>query len=171
MAAAGNPRFTVPEGFRVEMAAKNPDPKDVFSLVNMTFDAKGRLLVSQEGGPVLLCTDPDKDGVLQNVRPYCSWSRTARACAGSATPCCWSATARSGAGLYRCRDTKGKDEIDEATLLFAYAKVKVPGYNEAGGMGEHGPHADPARPGRRPLRRQRQPHLGQAWTTWRRILR
>ena len=71
-AAAGNPRFTVPEGFRVEMAAKNPDPKDVFSLVNMTFDDRGRLLVSQENGPILLCTDPDKDGVLQKVVPYCS---------------------------------------------------------------------------------------------------
>ena len=46
-----------------------------------------------------------------------------------------------GVGLYRCRDTKGKDEIDEATLLFSYAKVKVPGYGEHGGMGEHGPHA------------------------------
>ncbi len=136
-----SPRFTVPEGFRVEMAAKNPDPKDVFSLVNMTFDAKGRLLVSQEGGPVLLCTDPDKDGVLQNVRPYCSIVKN---CQGM----CWVGDALllvgdgpHGAGLYRCRDTKGKDEIDEATLIFSYAKVKVPGYGEHGGMGEHGPHA------------------------------
>jgi putative heme-binding domain-containing protein len=140
-ASAGNPRFSVPEGFRVEMAAKNPDPKDVFSLVNMTFDDKGRLLVSQENGPILLCTDPDKDGVLQSVRPYCSIVTN---CQGM----CWVGDALmlvgagpDGVGLYRCRDTKGKDVIDEATLVFAYAKVKVPGYGEQGGMAEHGPHA------------------------------
>ena len=130
-APAGNPRFTVPEGFRVEKAAQNPDPKDVFSLVNMTFDAKGRLLVSEENGPILLCTDPDKDGVLQNVRPYCSLVKN---CQGM----CWVGDALllmgdgpKGVGLYRCRDTKGKDEIDEAELVL--------GYN--GSMGDHGPHA------------------------------
>src|SRR5262249_35474456 len=58
-------RFTVPEGFRVEQAVKRPDDRGPFSLVNMTFDAKGRLLLSQEGGPTLLCTEPDKDGVYQ----------------------------------------------------------------------------------------------------------
>jgi putative heme-binding domain-containing protein len=141
IAAAGNPRFTVPPGFRVELAAKNPDPKDVFSLVNMTFDDKGRLLVSQENGPVLLCTDPDKDGVLQNVRPYCSLVKN---CQGM----CWVGDSLmlvgqgpDGVGLYRCKDTKGKDEIDQAVMVFPYAKVKVPGYGEMGGMGEHGPHA------------------------------
>ena len=36
-----------------------------------------------------------------------------------------------GTGLYRCRDTKGADKIDEVTLLHRFN----------GGMGEHGPHA------------------------------
>ena len=31
----------------MESAVRNPDPKDVFSLVNLTFDDRGRLLVSQ----------------------------------------------------------------------------------------------------------------------------
>jgi putative heme-binding domain-containing protein len=129
--APGNPRFTVPEGFRVEMAAKNPDPKDVFSLINMTFDDRGRLLVSQEAGPILLCTDPDKDGVFQTVRPYC---KLVTNCQGM----CWVGDALllmgagpKGVGLYRCRDTKSKDEIDEAELILAYG----------GSMGDHGPHA------------------------------
>src|SRR5262245_53886744 len=65
------PRFTVPDGFRVELAVRIPDSDPRFSLVNMTFDSQGRLLVSREGGAVLLCTEPDKDGVLQKVRPYC----------------------------------------------------------------------------------------------------
>jgi hypothetical protein len=137
----GDRRFTVPEGFVVDTAAKNPDPKDPFSLVNICFDAKGRLLVSQEDGPVLLCTDPDKDGVLQNVRPYCELVKN---CQGM----CWVKDALllvgdgpDGAGLYRCRDAKGADKIDEAKRLLLFPKVKVPGHGEYGGMGEHGPHA------------------------------
>ncbi|HJT78930.1 MAG TPA: HEAT repeat domain-containing protein [Gemmataceae bacterium] len=124
-------RFTVPEGFAVENVARNPKPSDPFSLVNMTFDSRGRLLVSQENGPVLLCTDPDRKGVLQNVRPYC---KQVTNCQGM----CWVEDALilmgngpQGTGLYRVRDTKGTDSTDEVTLLRAYK----------GGMGEHGPHA------------------------------
>jgi putative heme-binding domain-containing protein len=124
-------RFTVPEGFRVELAVKPPDNDRTFSLVNMCFDAKGRLLVSREGGPTLLCTDPDKNGVLQTVKPYCTLVKNSQGM-------CWVKDALllvgdgpKGTGLYRCRDTKGEDKIDEVTLLHAFK----------GGMGEHGPHA------------------------------
>ena len=72
-------RFTVPEGFKVEEAVKPPETDHTFSLVNMTFDAKGRLLVSREGGATMLCTDPDDKGVCQTVRPYCDLVRN---CAG-----------------------------------------------------------------------------------------
>lgn len=127
----GNDRFTVPEGFRVEQAVRAPDNDKTFSLVNMCFDNKGRLLVSREGGPILLCTDPDKNGVMQNVRPYCTLVTN---CQGM----CWVKDALllvgngpQGTGLYRCRDTKGGDKIDDVKLLHAFK----------GGMGEHGPHA------------------------------
>src|SRR5437764_3546174 len=68
---AGPRTFKVPDGFKVELAGKRPDDRGPFSLVNMCFDAKGRLLLSQEGGPILLCTNPDKDGVYQEVVEYC----------------------------------------------------------------------------------------------------
>jgi putative heme-binding domain-containing protein len=129
--AGGDDRFTVPSHFRVEMAAKNPEPHDPFSLINMCFDAKGRLFVSKEGGQVLLCTQPDKDGVLDSVKPYC---KQLKSCQGM----CWVKDALflvgdgpQGTGLYRCRDTKGADQIDEVTLIHKFK----------GGMGEHGPHA------------------------------
>ncbi|HZY86684.1 MAG TPA: HEAT repeat domain-containing protein [Gemmataceae bacterium] len=127
----GAPRFTVPAGFRVEQAVAVPESDPRFSLVNMTFDAKGRLLVSREGGPVLLCTGADKAGVLQTVRPYCEQVRN---CQGM----CWVKDALllvgdgpQGTGLYRCRDTRGADKIDDVRLLLRFD----------GGMGEHGPHA------------------------------
>jgi putative heme-binding domain-containing protein len=129
--AGGDDRFTVPEGFRVEMAVRPPDNDKTFSLVNCCFDAKGRLLISRENGPILLCTAPDKDGVLQTVKTYCD---AVKNCQGM----CWIGDALwlvgngpKGTGLYRCRDTKNADKIDEATLVHAFK----------GGMGEHGPHA------------------------------
>jgi putative heme-binding domain-containing protein len=132
--AGGKPgprRFTVPEGFKVEEAVKNPGDRGPFSLVNMTFDAKGRLLVSQENGPILLCSDPDKNGVMQKVRDYCTLVKNSHGM-------CWVKDALylvgngpKGTGLYRCRDTKGADKIDEVTLLHRFN----------GSINEHGPHA------------------------------
>jgi glucose/arabinose dehydrogenase len=112
-------------------ASRYLDPKLPFSVINMTFDAKGRLLVSQERGPVLLCTAPDNNGVLQTVKPYCSQVRN---CHGM----CWVKDALllvgdgpGGTGLYRVRDSKGVDQADQVELLHKFK----------GGMGEHGPHA------------------------------
>jgi putative heme-binding domain-containing protein len=129
--AGGDDRFAVPPGFRVEMAVKNPSTSDPFSLVNLTFDARGRLLVSKERGPVLLCTQPDATGLLQSVLPYCDQVRN---CQGM----CWVKDALllvgdgpQGTGLYRVRDTDGDDKTDAVELLHKFK----------GGMGEHGPHA------------------------------
>jgi putative heme-binding domain-containing protein len=134
---AWDDRFSVPAGFVVQTVvppqprAPRLDPRLPFSLINMTFDDKGRLLVSQERGPVLLCTDPDANGVMQNIRPYCE---QVRGCQGM----CWVGDALllvgdgpQGTGLYRARDTKGQGRIDEVKLLHRFAA----------GMGEHGPHA------------------------------
>jgi putative heme-binding domain-containing protein len=129
----GDGRFTVPAGFAVEnvVPASTVVNGRRISLVNMTFDNLGRLLVSQEGGPVLLCTDPDSRGVMQSISTYCTQVRN---CQGM----CWvkdslllMGEGPQGTGLYRVRDTGGTGKTDEATLLLPYK----------GGMGEHGPHA------------------------------
>lgn len=135
--AGGDDRFSVPPGFRVELAVKNPyadadgAKKKPFSIVNMCFDNRGRLLLSEEGGPILLCTNPDKDGVLQDVKPYCDLVKN---CHGM----CWVddslylvGNGPKGTGLYRCKESKEGDKIDSAELLASFQ----------GGMGEHGPHA------------------------------
>src|SRR5262249_46131593 len=124
-------RFTVPEGFKVEQAVEPPENDRNFSLVNMTIDAKGRLLVSREGGPTLLCTDPDAQGVCKTVRPYCELVRNSQAMCCVGDDLLLVGDGPQGTGLYRCRDTKGADKIDEVKLL----------HKCNGGMGEHGPHA------------------------------
>ncbi len=127
----GTGQFAVPEGFRVEPAVKTPDDDRTFSLVNMTFDDRGRLLVSREGRGTFLCTDPDKDGVLQKVRPYCTqvinsqgmcWVKDALLLIGQGP---------DGPGLYRCKEAKSGDSVESVELLLRYK----------GAMGEHGPHA------------------------------
>lgn len=130
-------RFTVPSGFSVEtVIPPQPktiglDPKLPFSLVNMTFDNKGRLLVSQERGPVLLCTEPNAAGEMQKIKPYCKLIKNAHGL-------CWVRDALlivgdgpQGTGLYRAKDTNGDDEADAVQLIHKFK----------GGMGEHGPHA------------------------------
>ena len=95
----GDDRFTVPKDFRVEMAAKNPNPNDPFSLINMCFDAKGRLFVSQGRRP-----DPALHAAGQGRRlrerqaVLHSGAKVARACAGSRTCCSSSATGRKAPG-------------------------------------------------------------------------
>jgi putative heme-binding domain-containing protein len=154
--AGGNDRFSVPVGFRVEQAVKTPANDSTFSLVNLCFDARGRLLVSREGGPILLCTNPDKHGVLQDVKPYCTqvtncqgmcWVKDALLVVGDRSvevtkkkivldkdkkkkEVEYKETIRI-TGLYRVTDTKGADHTDKVELLHAFS----------GGMGEHGPHA------------------------------
>ncbi len=141
----GEERFTVPPGFKVEMVVPpslDADPKVNFSFVNLTFDAKGRLLVSQERGPIYLCTEPNKDGVFQSIKPYCTQVTN---CQGM----CWIKGAlwlvgevvdekaigprpkKSPGRLYRVRDTNGDDKVDEVKLMHQFK----------GDMAEHGPHA------------------------------
>ena len=112
--AGGDDRFTVPAGFRVELAVRQPADDKTFSLINCCFDDKGRLLVSRENGPILLCTGPDKDGLLQTVKAYCDIVKN---CQGM----CWIGDALwlvgngpKGTGLYRCRDAK-KARQNQAT--------------------------------------------------------
>src|SRR5262249_47958226 len=111
------------------------------SLANMTFDAKGRILVSRENGPILLCTNPNKDGVCETVKTYCDLVKN---CQGM----CWVKDALllvgngpDGVGLYRCKDTDGDDKIDQVQILHKFPMHPVPNYGAVGGMGEHGPHA------------------------------
>ena len=139
----GKGRFVVPEGFRVETVVApgtqiegEANAAHRISFVNMCFDAKGRLLLSQEGGPIVLCLDPDKEGVFTRLVAYCDLVKN---CHGM----CWAHNALyvvgdgpQGTGLYSCRDTnpkreQGSNKLDKVELL---AKFR-------GGMGEHGPHA------------------------------
>ncbi len=134
--------FTVPEGFRVETVVpstvelldgkKDPIQSYRLTLVNMCFDPKGRIFVSQENGPVLMCTEPNKAGECQKVAVYCDQVKN---CQGM----CWindyfylvGNGPKGVVGVYRGHEAKSGDRLGTVELV-----VRV-----NGGMGDHGPHA------------------------------
>jgi hypothetical protein len=128
-------------GFRVENLTTGAnlealDPQLPFSFINLAFDQRGRLLVSQESnrgknGPIVLCSERDDKGAFRKLTPYCEQVTN---CHGM----CWIGDALylvghgpQGAGLYRCTERKSGDAIEKVELLHKFE----------GGMGEHGPHA------------------------------
>ncbi len=150
---AGTPkktRFTVPEGFVVETIVPATARYEGLAdnrhttYVNMGFDSKGRLMVSQEQGPILLVEIPqgfdpavksdDPNAPTAKLRVYCDQVRN---CQGM----CWVGDmlylvgdGPKGTGLYKCKDTNGDDKIDKADSVTFLHRTR-------GGMGEHGPHA------------------------------
>ena len=113
-------RFTIPSGFVMEKVIPASATWDGMqagkhvSFVNCCFDAKGRLLLSQEGGPILICEKPG-EGETTKLPVYCSQITN---CHGM----CWAedslflvGNGPQGTGLYRC--TEKNDRIAEVKLL------------------------------------------------------
>jgi putative heme-binding domain-containing protein len=140
--------FRVPEGFVVEQVAT---AEQTGSIVNLTFDAKGRPVLSREKGPVIILEDNDRDGKFETVKNFTDkvtncqglcfvgtslyavgdvMSEEQRQAQGR-TPQPGQEAPKGVTGLYRVDDVNGDDAGDDVKLI---GKVK-------GGMGEHGPHA------------------------------
>ncbi len=140
-------RFRTADGFAVETAAA----VDLFgSVVNMTFDARGRPLLALEGEGLALLEDDDGDGLFDRRIDFAPQVSTAhgilvlgrgdvlvhangggRLAAAAGTD---GRPGRNGAvddtGLYRLRDTDGDDRVDEVRQIVA----------ANGRIQEHGPH-------------------------------
>ncbi|QDT58944.1 Cytochrome c [Stieleria bergensis] len=66
--AAAGERFQIQKGFGIQRILS--DDK-VGSVISMTFNEFGHLLIGQEDGPLLLAYDDNDDGVPETVRVYC----------------------------------------------------------------------------------------------------
>ena len=121
-------RFVTPEGFTVERVADNDL---VGSIVNMTFDHKGRPVLAWEHGGIRILLDEDGDGKYESFKEFCAEIKTAHGMhylgPGDLLV---NANGPEGTGLYRLRDTDGDDRADVVELI---AKSR-------GGIQEHGPH-------------------------------
>ena len=123
-------RIRLPEGFKVERLHSVPQGEEG-SWVNMTPDPKGRLIVSDQYGPLYRVT-PGKSAADTKVERLKLDIGDAQGLlyAFDSLYVVVNGKAAQGSGLYRVRDTNGDDQFDEIKLLQKFA-----------GAGEHGPHA------------------------------
>ena len=61
-------RFQIQKGFGVQRVLND---EDLGSIIAMTFNEFGHLIVSRENGPLLLISDKDQDGIPEHVTEYC----------------------------------------------------------------------------------------------------
>jgi putative heme-binding domain-containing protein len=121
-------RFNIASEFEVERMMRD---EEVGSLIAMTFDSRGNIIASQEGGHLLLLTDTDANGVHDRATTYCDKITNAQGILALGTRVFVVGDGPQGMALYRLRDTDRNGEADEVTKLIAFR----------GSKGEHGAHA------------------------------
>jgi putative heme-binding domain-containing protein len=120
-------RFQIQKGFGVQRVLGD---EQVGSVIAMTFNEFGHIIVSQENGPLLLVYDDDNDGVPEKVRTYCDKVKSCQGILAFNGDVYVTGDGPDGVALYRLRDTdrNGSLELVEAIVKFQ------------GTGGEHGPH-------------------------------
>lgn len=138
-------QFIAPEGFVVEQVANNDL---VGSIVNMTFDHRGRPVLAAEKGGLRILVDDNRDGVYDRQKFFCEELRDEAAKAANGPGDKFLRTVHGlyylgpgdvlahangpkGSGLYRAIDRDDDDVADEVKLITP----------SKGGIGEHGPHS------------------------------
>jgi len=118
-AGAAEERFKTQPGFKVEQVIG----KEIGSVVAMTFDENGDIVVAEQGGPIRLVKLPTKSGAAVTASVLTDKVKNSQGllCLDGALYIVGDGP--SGTAFYRLRD-------DKLETLFKFR----------GGMGEHGPH-------------------------------
>jgi putative heme-binding domain-containing protein len=121
-------RFTLLREFRIErvLAAGSTG-----SLIAMAFNEWGEMLLSREGGPLLLVIDRNKDGIPETVTTYCDKVSSCQGILPLNGEVFVVAQGPQGAAIYRLTDDNRDGHADQVKAVAAFEP----------GMGEHGPHA------------------------------
>src|SRR5690606_34471170 len=122
--------FTVPDGFTVQEVYS---PEQAGTVVSITFDSQGRLVIARENGPIVTLIDNDGDGVIDAERAFTD-SSTVLASQGlvfDGPDLLVAGRSRQGTGLFRVPDANG-DGVGDSAELIEFS---------TGGIQEHGPHA------------------------------
>lgn len=120
-------RFTIEPEFVVERVARD---EQTGSLIAMTFNSAGEMLVSEEGGPLKLVRDAEGDGTFE-VTTYSDAINTAQGIVTVGARVLAVGSGPQGAALYRLTDTNRDGAADDVTPIVKFI----------GSPGEHGPHA------------------------------
>ncbi|MCC6508241.1 MAG: HEAT repeat domain-containing protein, partial [Pirellulaceae bacterium] len=122
-----NERFRVGPEFAVQELMSN---EQTGSLVTMAFNEFGHIVAAQEGGPLLLIYDTDRDDKVDKVRPYCDLIKNVQGILPLNGEVYVTGEGEQGAGLYRLRDQDRNGSLEKADRLVAFK----------GPSGEHAAH-------------------------------
>jgi putative membrane-bound dehydrogenase-like protein len=120
-------RFRAPQGFKVERIL---DDEQAGSLIAMAFNEFGHIIASQEGGPLLLFYDSDKDGKADRSRTYCEAIKNIQGILPLNGDVFVTGEGDEGPGLYRLTDADRNGTLEKITKLLGFK----------GSAGEHGAH-------------------------------
>jgi hypothetical protein len=131
VASAPDNIFKLPAGFRIEKLFTVPKDK-LGSWVCITFDNKGRLIASDQGGQGICRITPPPVGSNDPVKVEHLDLKVsgAQGMLYAFDALYFSVNGGPGSGLYRAKDTNGDDQYDDLVKLVTFE-----------GGGEHGPHA------------------------------
>lgn len=125
--AGSSGRFTTDEGFKVEEVLDNAATG---SLIAMAFNEFGHIVASQEGGPLLLIYDADKNGIPERVRTYSDRVENIQGILPLNGDVFVTGDGPDGSGLYRLMDQNRDGTLEDAKLLVRFTGLQ----------GEHGAH-------------------------------
>lgn len=121
-------RFQISPEFAVDEVLGN---EVTGSLICMAFNEFGHLVASQEGGPLLLIYDSDKDGTFDKTRVYCQDVKNIQGILPLNGDVFVTGEGPEGSGIYRLLDKDRNGAMEDVR--------KVVGFK--GTPGEHGAHS------------------------------
>ncbi len=122
-----NQRFRIHREFAVDQILGD---EVTGSLVNMAFNEFGHIVAAQEGGPLLLIYDSDKDGVVDKTRDYCDLVENIQGILPLNGDVFVTGNGPDGPGIYRLIDKDRNGALEEAKRIAGFT----------GDSGEHGAH-------------------------------
>ncbi|MCA9216605.1 MAG: PQQ-dependent sugar dehydrogenase, partial [Planctomycetales bacterium] len=122
------PSFEVPDGFHVEHIASHDN---VGSIIAMTFNEFGEMIISSSGGSLRVVSDVNGDGTFDGVRNCCDVVKNVQGIVAVNGDLFVTGEGPVGSALYRLSDTDRNGDFENALPLVKFS----------GATGEHGPHA------------------------------
>jgi putative heme-binding domain-containing protein len=120
-------RFQIQKGFGVQRVL---DDAKVGSVLAMDFNEFGHLIVSQEGGPLLMVFDQDEDGIPETARTYCDQVNSCQGILALNGEVFVTGEGPEGSALYRLTDADRNGSLEKVKAIVKFK----------GQPGEHGAH-------------------------------
>ncbi|MCS7465797.1 HEAT repeat domain-containing protein [Stieleria sp. ICT_E10.1] len=126
-------RFQIQKGFGVQRILS--DDK-IGSVIAMTFNEFGHLLISKENGPLLLAYDDNDDGVPETVRTYCDKVKSCQGILALNGQVFVTGEGPEGPALYKLSDSDRNGTLEQVEAIVTF----VDAAGRPARPGEHGPH-------------------------------